>query len=272
MMAANGQPEKTATNGSSGSIRSVEKVIDILELLARESDGLALGDLSRRLNLNASTAHHLIATLRGRGFIAQDERTKSYRIGYRLVGLVSTFLAGTDLYPAAVGPIEELRDRSGETCYLSVFQGHELATIISLTGSRPVQARRVHRPGVPNLHSTATGKILLGHLAPDELDRLLETNGLASFTPNTITDQEALRAELAAIRAAGHAFDREEDYLGLQCIAAPVYDAGGACVASASVSYPVAPAERTAELVQLVRDAADRVSVNLGAVPAVRQP
>ena len=126
-----------------GTIRSVEKVIDILELLARESRGLALGDLARRLDLNASTVHHLLATLKGRGLVTQDERTKMYRIGHRLVGMVNRFLSGTDLYPAGISPVEELRDLSGETSYLTVIQRREAAVILTLTGARPIQARRL---------------------------------------------------------------------------------------------------------------------------------
>src|ERR687889_356476 len=131
---------------ANGTIRSVDKVVDILELLSRESRGLALGELAKRLDLNASTAHHLLATLKARGLVAQDERTKVYRIGSRLVALVSQFLLGTDLYPAALSAVDELREVSGETSYLSILQNGEINVIIALTGSRPVQARRMHRP------------------------------------------------------------------------------------------------------------------------------
>ncbi len=262
--------EKTnKVNGAqpSGTIRSVGKVVDILEVLSRESHGLPLGELAKRLDLNASTAHHLLATLKARGIVAQDERTKTYRIGNRLVSLVSRFLAGTELYPAGIGPVEELRDRSGETSYLSAFQGNDVAVIIALTGARPVQARRFHRPGQSNLHSTATGKILLAHLPEDAAAALLASREMVPFTPRTITDPDRLFAELAGIRGRGYALDSEEDYVGVECVAVPIFDAGGDCVAAVSVSYPAAPPERTAELIGLVSDAAARISANLGAVP-----
>jgi DNA-binding IclR family transcriptional regulator len=54
----------------------------------------------------------------------------------------------------------------------------------------------------------------------------------------------------------------------VECVAFPVYDAGGDCVAAVSVSYPAAPQERTEELIRLVSEAAEKISVNLGAVPA----
>jgi IclR family acetate operon transcriptional repressor len=249
---------------ATGAIRSVEKVIDILELLSRESRGMALGDLASRLGMNASTAHHLLATLKGRGIVIQDERTKAYRIGYSLVGLVNRFLAGTELYPAGIGPIEELRDLSGETSYFSAFQGREVSVIISLTGARPVQARRFHRQGQSNLHSTATGKLLLARLPREEALAILNSRVLAQFTPNTITDPARLLDELQQIRTQGFAVDREEDYVGVECVAMPVFAANGECVAAASVSYPAASPERNKELTQLVASAAAKISTNLG--------
>lgn len=253
---------------ASGTIRSVEKVLDILDLLSRESRGVALGDLAKRLDLNASTAHHLLATLKGRGMVVQDERSKAYRIGYSLVGMVNRFLAGTEIYPAAIGPVEELRDLSGETSYLSVIQGKDVSPIISLTGARPVQARRFHRQGQSNLHSTATGKLFLAQLPPDEALAALSLRDRERFTANTLTDLTDLMAELATIREQRCAFDREEDYIGVECIAMPVFDASGACVAAVSVSYPASSPQRTEELRTLVADAADKISANLGGGPA----
>ena len=250
-----------------GTIRSVDKVVDILELLGLESRGLPISELAGRLQLNVSTAHHLLATLKARGLVAQDERTKVYRIGSRLVALVSRFLLGTDLYPAAVSAVDELREVSGETSYLSILQDGEINVIIALTGSRPVQARRMHRPSQSNLHSTASGKLLLAFQPPVQAATLLAAVDRPPFTPHTITDLDELLRELAAIRARGYALDREEDYIGVQCVAAPVFDGNGDCVASVSISYPVAPAERTDELIRLVSEAADKISANLGAVP-----
>lgn len=265
-MVSSSEKTQSARDGRAATtIRSVEKAIDILESLGRESQGLQISDLSASLGINVSTTHHLLATLKARGLVAQDERSKTYRIGSKLVAIVNDFLAGADLYPAAIGPVEELRDRSGETSYLSVFQNGEVGVMISLTGSRPVQARRLHRPGQSNLHSTASGKLLLAHQPPAQAAAWLAANAREPFTPHTITDLDQLLAELDAIRDQGFALDRQEDYLGVQCVAAPVIDGAGRCVASVSVSYPTASAERTAELIGMVGAAARRISANLGA-------
>ena len=261
------ETEKKAERSAGGTIRSVEKVIDILELLCQESPGLPLSELAGRLDLNASTAHHLLATLKARGLVTQDERSKAYRIDFRLVSMINRFLSGTDLYPAGIGPVEALRDQSGETSYLTAFQGQGVTGIITLTGARPVQARRVQRQGQSSTHSTATGKIYLAYVLKGGAAEFLHGREMVAFTPHTITDPALLLAELDVVRERGYALDSEEDYLGVECIACPVFDASGVCVASVSISYPLAPAERTAELIALVTEAATRISANLGAAP-----
>jgi DNA-binding IclR family transcriptional regulator len=209
------------------SIRSVDKALDIVELLGA-SDGLGLAELARALDLNRSTAHHLLATLRGRGFVDQDERTRTYRLGYRVVGLVNLFLRRNDLVAAATGPIRALRDASGESAQFKVLQGTGQASLIDLPGSRPVHVRAPFSIGEPDLYCTASGKVLLAYLPRDNGERLTAALPFTRFTASTLADPDALRAELAIVRAQGYAVDREERFEGVMCVAAPVFGRAGA--------------------------------------------
>jgi IclR family transcriptional regulator, KDG regulon repressor len=256
---------------SNNSIRSLDKAISILEVLAAEQKGLALREIARRLGFIESTTHHLLATLKNRGFVDQDQLGKTYRLGHRLVGLVNAFLAGTDLYSAANGPMRELRDLSGETSYLTVLHGQELVSPIELSGTRPVQARRSETDGRPCLHATASGKMLLAHLPPERYETLLPPVSLEKFTQNTISTLRELRVELETIRQQGYALDREEHVEGVSCVAVPVLTGQGECVATASVAYPTASGERTEKLVRLVSEAGRQISANLGYAPAFSQ-
>ena len=74
-------------------------------------------------------------------------------------------------------------------------------------------------------------------------DAILDRRGLPAFTPNTITDRDALYAELHRVRRDGVAYDREEIVEGLRCVAAPILDVDGSVCAAMSIA---APAERFA--------------------------
>ena len=254
------------TETPSGHIRSLDKGMEIIEVVAAEPRGLSVAEIARQLGFNVSTTHHLVATLRRRGFLDQDPETRLYRLGYRLVSVVNEFVSEADIYAVGAGPTRELRDVSGATAYLTVLQDHEIFVVFEATGGHPVQTRRPRLPGQMCLHGIASGKTLLAYL-PDERRRaLLAEMPLTRFTPNTITTPHELETELAAIRAQGYALDREEWLVGLACVAVPVFDRNGACVATASVAYPAVQVERRDELIRRVGETAARISASLGYV------
>lgn len=252
----------------SKNLQSVDKALRVLEVLATERHALPLGELARRLGFHESTAHHLLAAMRRRGFVDQDPQTKAYVLGGGLIQLVRGYVAGMDLYTAGLAPIRELRDHSGETAYLSIRRGGQVIPVIELVGWKPIQCRHSLLEGETNLHATASGKVLLAYLSADESGALLRSSTLPAFTPHTLVDMPRLQVELAAIRQGGIALDREELLDGVMSVAAPVFGADGACAATASVAYPRAGTERTNELIKLVDLAAARVSANLGHVGA----
>ena len=237
-----------------------------------DGEGLALSGIARQLQLNQSTAHHLLATMKQRGFVAQDEHSRAYRLGHRLIGLVTRHLAQTDLYSAGLGPIRDLRDLSGEMSLLNAYHGCQAESLIQMAGWRPIQCHRLLRHGETTLHSTATGKVLLACLPQQQLDTLLSSLTLTKFTANTIVDPDELLAELATIRGQGYALDHEENLNGVMCVAAPVFRNHGECVGSASVAFPASGRERVEELIELVVDAAAKVSRNLGHMTTPRGP
>lgn len=248
-----------------GQIKSVDKAIDILQVLASEKAGMQLNEIVRRLHINGSTAHHLLDTLRQRGFVDQHSQTGAYLLGYNFIGLALKFLSQTDLSSASIEVIRDLRDRSGETSYLNVLRNQEVISLIELIGTRPVQARHSSSSEHCDIYATSSGKLLLAYLPVAQSIAILSSISLTAFTPHTITNLDALQKEMQTIRQQGHAFDREEHILGVSCIDAPVFNYHRECVASVSVSYPATSAvERNEELLGFVVHAAARISSNLG--------
>ena len=88
------------------------------------------------------------------------------------------------------------------------------------------------------MHASGIGKALLAQMEEARLTRTLATP-MERFTPHTLADPDALRADLALIRTRGYAIDGEEKNLGMRCIAAPVFDVNQEAVAGISVSGPI---------------------------------
>jgi DNA-binding IclR family transcriptional regulator len=82
------------------------------------------------------------------------------------------------------------------------------------------------------------------------------------FTPNTITEREALRLHLEEVRRLGYAIDDQEFDLGVRCIAVPVFDFRGKAVASIGISGPATriTLERLPELARIVLEVGKALS------------
>lgn len=115
------------------------------------------------------------------------------------------------------------------------------------------------------LYCTSAGKVLLAHADIELLERVL-SGPLQQRTPTTLTNPDALRAELTKIRAQGYAIDNCEREPGLFGIAAPVRDVSNRVVATMSSS---GPAERyntptLDDWIAAIRNAAKDLSTQLG--------
>jgi DNA-binding IclR family transcriptional regulator len=247
----------------SGIIRSVDRAVAILDLLAQ--DGWRAGaEVARELGVHRSTALRLLGTLERHALVERDPRTAKYRLGRRLPQLASFVTGEYDLRYLARPVCENLANALGETVTLDVLAADEIVPIEQATGSTSVVSVNWLGRRTP-IHCTASGKVILA-FAADPLKQRLLARPLERLTPNTIVDRAELEVQLAAAREAGYARTFEELEVGLDAIAAPVHSAEGDVVAAVDVSGPVhrLRAGNRPELVGLTRDAAADLSRRLG--------
>ncbi len=244
-------------------VQSVERAINILDVLAQ--GGWRTGaDIARELHVHRSTALRLLGTLERHALVERDGQSAKYRLGKRLPQLASVVTGESDLRSLARPVCAALASALGETVTLDILAGDEIVPIEQATGSTSVVSVNWLGRRTP-VHCTASGKVILAFGPAAVRDRLLALP-LERSTPHTITDRTALEAQLDETRAAGLARTHEELEVGLDAIAAPVYDAGGEVVAAVDVSGPShrLRAEDRPELARLTQDAASDLSRRLG--------
>lgn len=83
---------------------------------------------------------------------------------------------------------------------------------------------------------TGVGKALLAWLEPAALEAALNRQAFHRYTATTLGSSEALRADLAEIRARGVSFDREEHERGIICLAAPILSEAGRLLGALSIT------------------------------------
>jgi len=89
---------------------------------------------------------------------------------------------------------------------------------------------------------------------------------IKQLTHNTITTLDALYQELEDIRQSGFAMDREENELGVSCIAVPVFDIHSRVPYAVSISLPTVKLNQLGQDALLIplKEAAQNISKELG--------
>jgi IclR family acetate operon transcriptional repressor len=249
--------------------RSVERALTILQLFAMGEAEIGLSDLSGRVGLHQSTAFRLLATLGAAGFTEQNPLTGRYRLGLSALSLGQAFLRHSDLRQIAEPSLAVLRDRSGETVHLATLDGTQVVYLEKLPGLHPIGLMSSRVGDRSPAHCTGLGKALLAH-QPETSLREAYREGLASYTPRTITRIEGLLTEMEKVRQFGFAVDDEEHEPGVMCVAASVSDSRRV-VAAISVSGPAERIReniRTSRLPEQVLAAANDISLRLGRAAA----
>lgn len=248
-------------------LSTVTNAARLLKAFLTREESIGVSELSRRLGIGKSNVHRLLTTLANEGLVEQDPRTGGYRLGIVVYELGEAVKIHLDLHAAAGPVLVRLREETGESSQVGVLDGAEVVYVDRLESAYSLRLFTETGRRVP-AHATSSGKVLLAHLSPGSLERVLDA-GLPCYTPHTVTDPDLLRAELAGVRAQGWARSVDEREIGVTSVAAPIRDVHGDVVAAVSIGAPSARLGAMARrrYARLLVEAGEAVSRRLGWVP-----
>ena len=214
--------------------KSLEKAIDIIELLAKKQGGLSLSELSSCLSYPPSTAHRLLSTLIARNYVRKDD-DGHYLIGYGILHLQALFQPSVSLERSSRPLLAKLEEETGMTTNLAIRDGLRAVVICIISGSRNLVVNKNLGQHV-SLHASSVGKCLVAFLPKGKRETLVRQLELERYTSKTITHTSKLLRELEITRKRGYGVDNEEFVSGIRCIGAPVFNSRNEMVAAISVS------------------------------------
>ncbi|MBM3858420.1 MAG: IclR family transcriptional regulator [Verrucomicrobia bacterium] len=237
----------------------------ILDILSNHPRGRALTEIAGDLNCPVSSAFRIVMALEELGLVCRDPETKQIRMTQKLLLIGQRAITETNLVEHALDIMRELRDQVVDTVLIGVREGAEVVVLDQAIGTRMfcfVSKLGYHVPA----YCSAPGKAMLAFLPEKEREELLAATKLVRFNERTITNREELRRELAAVAEKGYAFDNAEQFEGVYCIGAPVFDRVGYPVASVWTTGLMMDLDRKRipEIGATVRAHADRISARLG--------
>lgn len=215
--------------------RSVAKAFEVFEILRKTPQAQTLTQLADRVGLTKSSLLRILQTLKNSGYI-----TKNGDGHYGLSAEGRTLApAGftTTLVALARPHLRELVREFRETAALAILFDNHIEVVEVVESPEMVRMGNTKGRILPP-HASALGKSIAAFQTEETRERLLRSYGLVRITPNTISDEVALKEEFERIRLQGYAIDREETALGGQCVGLPIFSDEQRAVAAISISVP----------------------------------
>ena len=220
------------------SINSILKALKVLDSFSFEKPASTNKELSKKLGLNKSTITALLSSLEEGGFLEKDEKTREYKLTYRLYQLGRLYIDQIDLRKVAIPLLTELAVACNETVHIGFLNKFTVFNIQTIESTHPVGIR-VTKDVPTDANGSAMGKMLIAYLDEKELEEYFRTVELKRHTPNTITSKEELKKHLDRIKENGYAIDDVELLDGVRCVGAPIFDKNSKVIAAICISGPV---------------------------------
>ena len=200
-------------------VKTAGRTLDLFEAFARERKPLSLSQLARAIGAPVSSCFGIVRTLEARGYLYEVKARGGFYPSKLLFEHARVIASHDPLAERFVPLLEKLRDQTGETVLLSKRLDRQAVYLEVLESPNSIR----YGPKVGEfrpLHASASGKALLGGLAPAVRNDL--SNEAAALTSRTITSRAALEADLEQGRARGWYVTRGETVADLMAVGVPV--------------------------------------------------
>jgi DNA-binding IclR family transcriptional regulator len=224
-------------------IQSVERAARMLGLFTVDEPQLMLSDLTTRMGMSKATVHRYATALRNAGLLRFT--SGYYTLGPRVVELASAALAGLSVMKVAGPYLERLVAETGETAVLSVWDG-EAPVVVRVDDNSSRLVRIVVATGSRLPQDSAQGQVFRAFMERPGSDSALDRI------------RDARMAHYAAVVD------------GIAALATPVFQ-GEEIVATIALVGTTSSIEADGRMAELLRDAAENLSTELGFVEPERR-
>ncbi|SHE26675.1 IclR family transcriptional regulator [Actinomyces glycerinitolerans] len=231
-------PKPIRTGRKPVTIASVDKALAVVEhLLAVDAEGVSLSRLAVDTGINKSSLHHILATLRQRRWVEQDESGR-YRLG-PMTGRMATWWTSANQAASMLHPVLlAICERTHELVHLGRLYERDVVYLDKVEPDRPVRVWSRIGQSAP-VATTAMGRAILGARQPSAA----EVETWVSLVPEASAELHGrLTEEMQRVQSHGYAIEIGEDRPSLACVGVPLAVAG-VPVLAISATMPVERAD-----------------------------
>jgi IclR family pca regulon transcriptional regulator len=241
-------------------VRALARGLAVIESFGEAASGASLSEIATRAKLSRGTVRRALVTLQSLGYLA--EQNGRFSLSPRTLRLGYSYLSSQPIWVLARPYVEEVHAQTGETTSLSVLNDGMIVYLIRITASRLMHDNLTIGSRLP-AYPASMGRVLLGGLRDEALERYLREAQVKQLTPLTVVDRAKLRTLIRQTREAGYAISDQEMELGLRSIAVPVKARDATVIAALNVatsSVRTSNAEMEKNFLPVLQAAAKKIS------------
>ncbi len=236
--------DKAAAKSTSGDdndrsiVKTLLKGLDLLDVVAQANRPMTVSEIAAAFDMDIGTVHRFLNTFVKKRYLGQDNYTKQYFLGAKVLQLSRTFYEQHRIYDMAREQLVALSSLCEETVQLSVFSAIPCAIVVDeIQGMQATSISIAIGTQLP-LHCSAAGKAMLALHEASLRERIVAKIHLEAHTAQSITDQKLLLKEYEQIAQRGWAEDNAEFSEGVHALAAPIFNLNAEPVAAIAVIVP----------------------------------
>jgi len=244
-------------------LQTVEKALTFMEFVAGASEPPTVQQVAAGLELNITSAYHLMRTLVARRYVERrDDATLV--LGAEVGNLFRAYRKTFSIHQSLSALVDRLAEETSETCFLSVLQDHRVVLKVLVEGTQNLRVSGLYVGLSGNEQNRASGKAVMAFVEQSERDAIL-ASALGDMPARARKAAIAtLERQLAATRERGWSLDEAQTQQGIASIGAPVFDAKGKIYGAIGVVSPTLRMDRSQDdFVRAARAAAEEASALL---------
>lgn len=216
--------------------RTVKRALDVLELMRNEDRPLTCKEIAQLLDMPQTSAFDITRTLFLEDYLEYAApASKAYVLGMKCFEIGTGYMKRLNLVQIAQPYTEHLMQLSNSTCFLAGIYKHQIIYLSKIEAPTAVHTSAVLGSRL-YMYNTGLGKAILACYSPEKVAEIFAKSEIVATTEHTITDLDALNADLERTRKRGYAIDDREGNMEVYCLAAPIRDHSDQPVAAISVA------------------------------------
>ncbi|MGZ8745348.1 MAG: IclR family transcriptional regulator domain-containing protein [Nocardioides sp.] len=251
-------------DGDRDYVQSLERGITVLLAFDAEHPEPTLAELAQLTGFSRPAVRRFLITLERMGYVRGS--AGRWSLTPRVLTIGQHYTETHALIELAQPHLLALAERTHESASLAALDAGEVVYVARVPVRRIMSINVSVGTRVP-AYATSMGRALLAWAPEEQVEAALNRYPRRAITPQTLTDLGDLREELRTVRERGYSLVAEELEPGLLSASAPVRDRSGAVVAALASSTSTGRSsveQLRRDVVPLLVDAADRLSVSLG--------